>query len=195
MVEHHARGRRAPCRSAPNSRPQLGDRRVEVELAAARQHVGAERRRALGAGEDDADRVLLPRRAGLRDRRCRPTGRRPSRRRPSAQTEAPTSPRSPKLRSKASATRSKPRLAGAVDLHGRHPHAALGIGSLNASSRKRAAWLTGRSGRCRGRRPAAMCMRDLHAVLRAAPRRRARSACAAASRRCRRAAAAPAAAT
>src|SRR6185312_8604732 len=46
-------------------RPELCHRGIDVELAAARQHMRAERGRTLGAGKDDADRVARPRLAGL----------------------------------------------------------------------------------------------------------------------------------
>src|SRR5262249_1204776 len=61
MVEHHARGD-VLLALLRELGPQLGDRRIEIEPAAARQHVGAERSGALGAGEHDAERVPGPRR-------------------------------------------------------------------------------------------------------------------------------------
>src|SRR5580704_3906549 len=64
VVQHHAGGH-ALLAVPAELRPQLDDRRIEVELAVACQHMGAERRGALGAGEHDAHRVLGPGRTGL----------------------------------------------------------------------------------------------------------------------------------
>jgi len=65
VVEHHARGDVFLAVLAELG-PQLDHRCIEIELTATRQHMGAQRRRAVGAGEHHAHRVGLPRRAGLR---------------------------------------------------------------------------------------------------------------------------------
>ena len=64
VVEHHAR-RYMPLAVLGEFRPQLADRRIEVELALRGQHMGAKCRGALGAGEDDGQRIACPRRLGL----------------------------------------------------------------------------------------------------------------------------------
>ena len=83
------------------------------------------------------DRVPGPRRAGLLDRPTPPhrstTVSPPTVR----QTEAPTSPRSREVLLEGFGDALEARLAGAVDVMSRP---ACGIGSLKASSRKRAAW-------------------------------------------------------
>ena len=61
--------------------PVLGHRRVDVEVAALGEQVGARRGGALGGGEHELEAVLGVGRAGARGRRRRPTGRRPSSRR------------------------------------------------------------------------------------------------------------------
>ena len=71
VVEHHAH-RRALLAVARELGPVLGDRRVDVELAAAREHVRADRRRALRAREHDRDRVARPGHAVRRPREPAP---------------------------------------------------------------------------------------------------------------------------
>src|SRR5262249_32374927 len=61
---HHARGHPVLAVLAELG-PQLDHGGIEIEFAAAGQHVRAQRRRALGAGKDDADRIAGPRRSGL----------------------------------------------------------------------------------------------------------------------------------
>ena len=63
--------------------PVLGDRRVQVELAPVGEDQAGQRRHRLGRRPDVDDRVPLPRHrpARRRGRPCRPTGRRPARRR------------------------------------------------------------------------------------------------------------------
>ena len=140
--------------------PQLGDRRVEVELAAARQHMSAERRGALGAGEDDAHRVPGPRRAGLGIGDAAPQidhGLAADRQADRGADLALVV----EVLLKASATRSKPGLQVPSVMSSL---LYCGSGSLNASSRKRAAcdsavslmpWPT----------PSAMCRPTFDAVL------------------------------
>jgi hypothetical protein len=68
MVQRHGDGRSfLSCLS--ELRPVSGDRRVEIELAAIREHVCTERHTALGRREDDRDRILVPRFAS----RCLPS--------------------------------------------------------------------------------------------------------------------------
>ncbi len=60
VVEHHPDRRRLFAVGGELG-PVLGDGRFDVELAAARQDVRAQRHRALRAAHDDRDRVALPR--------------------------------------------------------------------------------------------------------------------------------------
>src|SRR5205823_1909171 len=115
--------------------PQLGDRRIDIELAAAGQHMRAKRGRALGAGEHDAERVLGPGRIrlGIGDAAPQVDDRLAAHRQADRGADLALLGEVP---GEGLGDALEALLAGAVDFH------CFGIGSLRAVSRKRAAWLS-----------------------------------------------------